>query len=321
VGTLDQIKFIKEKANIADVIGYFVELKRDGKEFKGLSPFSNERSPSFMVCPSKRIFKDFSSGKSGDVIDFVREHKGYSYREAIKWILDFYNLENPTNEWQYNPPIEMPVSYIEPLVFHKTLNTGHKNYFLDFLRKTFDAVTAFGCAETYHIGTSKRWEGASIFWLVDTLGRIRSGKIMVYNPVTGKRVKHPQPLITWVHRAAKMKDFNLSSCLFGEHLLVSNPNKIVRLVESEKTAIVASIIYPEFLWLATGSLTNLSVRMCQVLAGRIVMLIPDCGAESQWNDKRLELSRLIKADFILDPIPGEHEKGYDLCDYILENLI
>ena len=82
-----------EAARVEEVIGDFVQLKKAGSNFKGLSPFSDERSPSFMVSPVKQIWKDFSSGKGGTVVSFLMEHEHFTYPEAIKYLAKKYNIE------------------------------------------------------------------------------------------------------------------------------------------------------------------------------------------------------------------------------------
>jgi DNA primase len=87
------IDLVFETARVEEVIGDFVQLKKAGSNFKGLSPFSDERSPSFMVSPVKQIWKDFSSGKGGNVVAFLMEHEHFTYPEAIKYLAKRYNLE------------------------------------------------------------------------------------------------------------------------------------------------------------------------------------------------------------------------------------
>jgi DNA primase len=82
-----------ETARVEEVIGDFVQLKKSGSSFKGLSPFSDERSPSFMVSPVKQIWKDFSSGKGGNAVTFLMEHEHFTYPEAIKYLAKKYNIE------------------------------------------------------------------------------------------------------------------------------------------------------------------------------------------------------------------------------------
>ncbi|MFB9057392.1 DNA primase [Mariniflexile ostreae] len=87
------IEQVFETARVEEVIGDFVNLKKAGSNFKGLSPFSDERSPSFMVSPVKQIWKDFSTGKGGTAVSFLMEHEHFTYPEAIKYLAKKYNIE------------------------------------------------------------------------------------------------------------------------------------------------------------------------------------------------------------------------------------
>ena len=82
-----------ESARVEEVIGEFVQLKKAGSNFKGLSPFTDEKSPSFMVSPVKQIWKDFSTGKGGNSVSFLMEHEHYTYPEALRWLAKKYNIE------------------------------------------------------------------------------------------------------------------------------------------------------------------------------------------------------------------------------------
>ncbi len=88
--TIDQVY---ETARVEEVIGDFVQLKKSGSNFKGLSPFTDERTPSFMVSPVKQIWKDFSSGKGGNVVAFLMEHEHFTYPEAIRYLANKYQIE------------------------------------------------------------------------------------------------------------------------------------------------------------------------------------------------------------------------------------
>ncbi|WP_194766803.1 DNA primase [Tamlana sp. I1] len=88
--SIDQIF---ETARVEEVIGDFVQLKKAGSNFKGLSPFSDERSPSFMVSPVKQIWKDFSTGKGGTAVSFLMEHEHFTYPEALRYLAKKYNIE------------------------------------------------------------------------------------------------------------------------------------------------------------------------------------------------------------------------------------
>jgi len=91
--TQSTIDRIFEASRVEEVIGEFVQLKRAGTNLKGLSPFADEKSPSFMVSPVKQIWKDFSSGKGGNAVSFLMEHEHYTYPEALRWLAKKYNIE------------------------------------------------------------------------------------------------------------------------------------------------------------------------------------------------------------------------------------
>ncbi|WP_412464600.1 DNA primase [Flavobacterium mekongense] len=117
-----------ETARVEEVIGDFVQLKRAGSNFKGLSPFSDERSPSFMVSPVKQIWKDFSSGKGGSVVTFLMEHEHFTYPEAIRYLAKKYNIEIEETEVSLEDKIEANekeslylVSEFAKTYFHDTL--------------------------------------------------------------------------------------------------------------------------------------------------------------------------------------------------------
>ena len=91
---------IMQTSRIEEVIGEFVHLKRSGSSLKGLSPFVDEKTPSFMVSPVKQIFKCFSSGKGGTVVSFLMEKEHFSYPEALRWLADKYSIQVPEDEPQ-----------------------------------------------------------------------------------------------------------------------------------------------------------------------------------------------------------------------------
>lgn len=168
---------------------------------------------------------------------------------------------------------------------------------------------------------SKHWNGATVFWQIDTRGKVRTGKIMLYSPTTGKRVKNLELPVYWVHKALKQSEFELRQCLFGEHLLIDK-TKPVAIVESEKTAVIASVYLPQFIWVAVGSLTNLNAEKCSILKGRTVTLFPDLNGFDKWSSKAKELSHL--AIFTVSDLlerkatEAERKQGFDLADYLIK---
>lgn len=223
-------------------------------------------------------------------------------------------------------PVQRPniqPSFIPAETWLSTLNTYEANCFVSFLINLFGQDIAERLVARYFIGTSDHWQGSTIFWQIDTQGRIRTGKIMLYNEVTGKRVKNPFSHITWVHSVYQQPDFQLNQCLFGEHLLTGNALPVA-IVESEKTAIISSIYLPQFIWVAVGGLSNLNIEKFKILKGRTVILFPDIKGFDAWNKKAKELgpqmpgTRFEISD-LLETSGSETERdhGFDIADYLI----
>ena len=123
---------IMQASRIEEVIGEFVSLKRAGSNLKGLSPFTDEKSPSFVVSPSKQIFKCFSTGKGGTVVTFLMEKEHFSYPEALKWLADKYNIELP-EETPYTPEQQAAVTERESL---HIINEFAKEYFMQSMHES-----------------------------------------------------------------------------------------------------------------------------------------------------------------------------------------
>ena len=152
----DTIEKVFETARVEEVIGDFVQLKRAGSNLKGLSPFVNEKSPSFMVSPVKQIWKDFSSGKGGNAVTFLMEHEHFTYPEAIKYLANKYNIEieetvqTDEDVAQANEKESMYlVSEFAQKYFHHTLleTEEGKAIGLSYFKErgfTFDTIKKFG---------------------------------------------------------------------------------------------------------------------------------------------------------------------------------
>lgn len=243
---------------------------------------------------------------------FLNDVKYFSEGKAI---VCFENNIKPIIKQQ------KPVSYIPFEVFKASLKAHETNYFVQFLINLFGVEVASQLVSRYFIATSKHWNGATVFWQIDTQGKVRTGKIMLYSPTTGKRVKNLELPVYWVHKALKEPEFVLRQCLFGEHLLIDK-TKPVAIVESEKTAVIASIYLPQFIWVAVGSLTNLNTEKCIILKGRTVKLFPDLNGFDKWSSKAKELSHLARftVSDLLERKASEAEKnqGFDLADYLIK---
>ena len=233
----------------------------------------------------------------------------------------------------YLPPTSNPTlvdsTVIKPLQPISTIDLGYvsasvtkydENHLFQYLTQHFKEEEILQCFKKYRVGTSKHWKGANVFWQIDQNSKVRSGKIMLINQSTGKRVKEPFPHINWVHSVLGLKNYNLKQCLFGEHLvaktlqpLATKPN--IAVVESEKTAITMSLFLKNTLWVATGSKQNLKHELLQGIKNYNIILFPDSGEYEDWNKKALELTKMgytIKCSKLLEDC--NHSKGTDLAD-------
>lgn len=216
------------------------------------------------------------------------------------------------------------ISYMDLDIVNQSLRGYLANKLFQFLSVQFGETETFKLMKRYKVGTSKYWDGATVFWQTDNQNKVRTGKIMLYNSETGKRVKEPYNHVTWVHSVLHKGDYNLKQCFFGEHLLSEDKSRPVALVESEKTAIIASYYLPQFLWIASGGKNGcFNVNSLSVLAGRSVVLFPDLGATDYWQSKiSLMKSCGIEVqmfDYLeTNATENEREEGYDIADYLLK---
>ena len=178
--------------------------------------------------------------------------------------------------------------------------------------------------EEYRLGATR--DGAVIFWQIDRTGRVRTGKVMQYNPEDGHRIKGGQTsAVNWIHSILKKQrvlaeDWQLSQCLFGEHLLKTHPDKVVVLVESEKSAVIGSAIFPDYVWLATGGKSQMREEKLRVLSGRTVLLFPDADAYAEWKQRAesMYFCKVVVSDIIeRNATPKQKEAHIDIADWII----
>jgi hypothetical protein len=177
-------------------------------------------------------------------------------------------------------------------------------------------------AKMYGIGASM--QGFVIFWQRDIEGRVRAGKIMDYDVVTGKRRKYAGA-IGWIHAIMRREgelpeDWELTQCLYGEHLLKEHPDKIVAVVEAYKTAHVGAILMPDMVWVATDSMTSLGVEMLGPLAGRSVVLFPDEGrGYREWQQRIEAVARRVGFEYVVSDFMerAAPNTGGDIADLLV----
>lgn len=269
-------------------------------------------------CPCGKNNKD---GKFAPYVGFV--DCGFCHSCGETFLPKIETLKKPQIKEYYKPisKLSKPISFISVDLFRASLNKFNENNFILFLLKHFGSEISNKLISKYFLGTSKHWKGSTIFWQIDKNGKIRTGKIMLYNATDCKRIKEPINHIAWVHKAIKQPEFDLHQCFFGEHLLKES-SKPVAIVESEKTAIISSVYLPQLEWLAVGGKENLSFEKMEVLKGRKVIFFPDLNCLDSWKEKANEFSSIttISVSELLEKYATETEKknGLDLADYLLK---
>ncbi|MDT9546723.1 MAG: DUF6371 domain-containing protein [Chlorobium phaeovibrioides] len=216
-------------------------------------------------------------------------------------------------------PVKQPEpSFIPFETMRASFAAYDQNHFCRWLCGVFGEEKAFELANLYNVGTSKHWPGACVFWQIDEAGRIRAGKIMLYDAGTGRRVKQPGVMVRGVHWLLGMADRKPAGCLFGLHLLGETPSKPVAVVESEKSALIGAGFVPELTWMATGGSGNLNPEVLKPLRGRDVVLMPDLGpAFGKW--KEIGRQAGVRMSRVLEDRATEQDRadGLDIADFLL----
>lgn len=222
----------------------------------------------------------------------------------------------------YTPP--PPTSFIEETLVERSMSHYGENKLFQFLSSQLGENDSLRLMKLYRVGTANHWQGSTVFWQTDIKGRVRTGKIMLYDPTTGRRIKEPHNHITWVHSLMHKEGFNLKQCFFGEHLLPIDNTKPVAVVESEKSALIASSYLPQYVWVASGGKNGcFREENLSVLKGKNVVLFPDLGATDDWSAKISVMKRMGITVKLFDYLeknatPEQRKNGFDIADFLLE---
>ena len=209
--------------------------------------------------------------------------------------------------------LQRDIDYVDERVVKNTLGGYMENGFLRYVAALFNWKTAEHVARKYNIGTYGRY---TIFWQQDKDGRFRTGKAIAYE-AGGHRSKS---IPAWyVHKKASGKeDFNLVQVFFGEHLL-NGLSKPVALVESEKTAVLMSIVRPDYTWLAAGGSEMLNTYRLSRLP-RLDIIYPDNGQRIKWTAKTAYMHPNVDLSVDKAVAAGKLEAGADIADLVFNEL-
>lgn len=278
-----------------------------------------QKGSKHILCPicQKKTFKPYVHTGTNNVVDELK----YGRCERINSCSYILYPDNDDSEWQDYEPIKQPYiapkpDFISPDLVRSTFRDFNKNVFFNFLAKTFDLETARALQVKYNIGTAKH--GGTIFWQKDRDGKFRTGKVFYYQG-NGKRDKQKG---SWYLHKQVNKDYRLVQVFFGEHLITEEPTKPIALCESEKSAILMSVLQPEYNWLAAGGSNMLNVQRLMRLH-RLDLVSPDEGQFELW-EKQTAFFKGRQMDIRVEKAfrEGKVNGGDDILDlYLNEKLL
>lgn len=296
-------------------MGYFMPCKSISDHSPRAYRITNERFE-IMYIPKSQVLEIQAAGLW--VKAWYLDTNGISTATAQSKV--FNDLESGV----VNPVVmvsgeakEVKPSYHAPQLMEGIVNGVIDCNLSKFLKTKFDAGRISEAMKRYSTGgTNAFWDNSTAFFQVDTRGKVRACKVMKYSPATGKRVKEPYPHINWLHNLDKARPFELRQCLYGLGLLNEGGNKPVAICESDKTALVMSIIGESCIWLACGSKTGIKAELFAPLKGRTVILYPDKGSYSEWQQKAGILNadgfQVVVSEFVENQKELPH--GADIAD-------
>ncbi len=280
------------------------------------------------ACDSRHCFVRYV----GDDGEYLSDDVGRCNRESKcgfhKKPKEFY-ADNPTvsNFVKVRAEIIKPKSFdvIPPEHLKKTLGDYDRNNFVQFLFDLFP-----NCSEEieavlkmYFVGT---YQDYCCFPSIDRLNRICRAKLIRFNRCTGKRLKGDNDTSSLPAKLKLKKDFNYKQIFFGEHLLAKYPDKTICIVEAEKTAIIASLCFPNLLWLACNSKPWLKPERINRLGNRQIILYPDADGFDLWQGIAADAQRqgsIIKVSNLIQnhATAAQKASGYDLADFLINQQI
>lgn len=248
----------------------------------------------------------------GGYVPFIGTENGYCNYCGSTCIAE--KTINITNSYKLFQSPSEEINLLPELMIQQSFKNHEQIDFVRFVLKKFGLKLTKDIISKYYLCRSNKIKNAVVFWQIDQNNKIRTGKIMCYNPNTGKRIGYP----SWVH---SFKDkYNLKQCFFGEHLI--QKNKPIAIVESEKAACILSVCNPYFTWIASGGSNGLNRSKCSALKGHSVTLFPDQGKYIEWERRSSEIG--LKCSISVEAEKWYNEgyikKGEAIDDYYLNLL-
>lgn len=280
--------------------------------------YSLDKSSKKFLCPNC-LKKSFVRYVDNETTYYLETQFGRCDKESS---CKYHNSpkNNKTIYIPSQPLVKRENSTIPQIEVTKYGQDFKNNYFIQFLRNHFPDEQLRLAIKKYLIGTSNHWKGATVFWQINQKEAVLTGKVMLFDIYTGKRVKKPYNHINWMHKTLKIPNYELQQCLFGLHLINEYPEKTIALVESEKTAITMSLFLPNYLWIATGSKANFKKKLLEPIKNFKIIAYPDKSEYNNWNKKATQLNQegyqIRCSDYVEKKDVPE---GTDLADIYFES--
>ncbi|MCU4165871.1 DUF6371 domain-containing protein [Carboxylicivirga caseinilyticus] len=285
------------------------EIRYSLEKYKGRStryhcPGCHQRTFTRYIDNRTRKYLSDNTGRCNRV-----EKCGYHFTPKMYFEKNGYEPDDYYTLTPKSKTIVKPPSCINPKLMLASLANYHQNNFAIGLSKYFPERMVWEVLQRYYVGTAKG--NKTIFWQVNRLGQIRTGKVMQYDVHTLKRNGY----INWVHHITNQKYFNLKQVFFGAHLL-TNKTTPVAIAEGEKNAIFGALYYPQYNWIAVGSIEMLNVQKLNALSGYQVTLFPDKGkAFEKWSKIAESTCFNIHVNSVLENT--DINEGDDIADLVI----
>lgn len=208
-----------------------------------------------------------------------------------------------------------------------TLNNYENNSLAYYLQQLLGDKMTLDLLRRFRIGTPSWWPGATILWHITIQGEVRSGKMVLLDPMTGKPSQHPDYRPVQVHKFLNLPRFHAQPCLFGEHQLNDRPKDTVAIVANPVTAIIGAAFCPNYVWLSSDGVNNFEVFRCQALTGRNLVMYPELSKDGRtfknWNRRAKDFSRSLNCQVCvsshLEDNASEIERtaGLDIADFLV----
>lgn len=331
-----------------------------------------DKHPSMWFKLSNNTWSCPVCSKGGGLVSLVREHEKLSYAEALEWLVKAFDIYVYDDNERYRPlksgqnhskTSKQTSSMTQNTISTKeSCNEADNTLPFDLVTRSFSYETTFckslvstgilseeqmqQAARLYHLGATH--DGGVIFWNIDETQQLREGKIMWYKDDCHRDHKHVPSTISsrLIKRGLILRSWTARKCFFGQHLLRNDDvsgytNKIIAIVESEKTAVICSQLLPDYTWLSCGGLSQLIPEMFVPLSRflsslpmgkdgkRGIVVFPDTDlkgdAHRQWTERCKEASKLTNQPIYVSPLLERHasedqkRRKIDIADFIIEN--